>query len=276
MDINSYIEYQQSFKDEIEIAQFITNATKVNSLTDLKDNTYFYSNMHEVHFKSDGTKRVGITFEVQGNVLREDFVTLVSDLRYFNGDIPTIIYEEYEGSDSTVLEKIYMKKLSGFEKIELQKMATNRYGTYKGRVFIGLEKGQSGTFSLRHPLMRHLTRLAYSNTQIKREFKMFQLTKANGNWTVDNTTSYRLLDEATITFGATTMFINFKTPFIQDVPQVFITENNIFGGHTIKFGYRAKNQVELHLFDATGKNVKWDTLADGAVFNIKLEAGLYY
>lgn len=272
-----YLTYDYSFRDGVEIAPFISGATKVNSLNEIVDNTYFMTNVNEVIFQSDGTSRVGLLFNLTGSVRRQDFVVANADLRLYTGGMPSIHFEEFSDTASTVINQKQLEKNSGYEFLKMETICTDRYGLARGRVFIGLEAGKSGRFSVRYPLIRHFAQQKYSETQLTRKFKTLQVSKTSGTWATDTTTSYRLLDSANITFPtAQTMVIRLNTPFVNDIPQIFVMENDTFKGRRICYGYRTKEEIHLYVYDLSGNRVSWSAIEDGAQFQLRLEAGVYY
>lgn len=256
------------FKNYYLADKTLTEATAENSMN---ANQYFYSFESYFSFKSDGTKRCGVLFNLDNLIKIGDMLEVSVEFMSTDGTKPAIIYSE--GATKYLLNR--MNGQDGFELVSACTPISDRTGTKKGEVFIGLDVGESGTFRMRFPRTRHYAQIEYAPSQIRKKTKIFQLAKNNGLWANETTAFYRLLDPASISVNGNNLSINFTKPFIVEVPQVFIQTNASMGGHTVHFGYRAKDQMILNVFQ-NGTQVAWNTVPDGAVMNVKCEVGMYY
>ena len=263
-------EYTYSIRDLILFRQHLADNTLTESTNEdtMTNNQYYHRYNHYYTFKSDGTKKCGIVFDLD-NVTNGDFLKVSIELMSIEGEKPTIKYRE--GTREFMLN--HPTKQEGFEFVNGEFYMSNRASDGKGQVFIGLDIGQSGKFRLRYPIVKHFSQTEYP---LKSNSKMFQLSKADGNWKVDNTNSFRKLDPATLQFGSIAMYIHPTEPFLHDVPQVFCMTNSIFAGWSVHFNQRTKNYIEIHFYDNDGVQKKWSEVPDGAVINLMAIAGWYY
>lgn len=266
-------EYEESIRDITILKLRLSDNTLTESTDEntIANNQFYYKFDNYITFKSDGTKKVGVVFDLKDKLINGDFLKASVELMSIDGDRPSLVY--FEGATNYVLNKPSLQE--GFEFVSGEFYITDRTGLREGKVFIGLDIGQSGTFRMRFPIVKHFAQIEYSPTKQKRKTKMFQLAKNSGSWVVETTNSYRLLDGATVTSTGNSMYITFTTPFIVDVPQVFVQTNTSMGGYTVHFGFRGKDQMILTVFQGTTQ-VSWTTIPDGAVMNIMAIAGLYY
>lgn len=271
-------EYVTAFRDEPEFKKYLadTSFTSASTEVGITANQYFVKFNDYIVMESDGTKRCGFYVDLTNKILHGDFVEISLEMRSLSGEKPFMVYEEWEGSNSTQFGKKVVESTNHFEIMYNKQYIPNRYGTYKGRVFVGLDIGQVGKFAFRFPTVTHHAQIKYSPEKMISNVKMFQLSKASGVWSVDASTSYRRLEGATLSFGSYSMYISPTKPFIQDVPQVFCMTNKTFAGWVVHFGYRAKDSIELTVYDPTGAPKTWNEVQDGAVLNIMAIAGLYY
>lgn len=269
-----FYEYDYAIRDLTEFKSLyladktLTEASVENNMS---VNQYFYAYENYFTFKSDGTKRCGVIFGLDNLIKNGDMVEVSAELMSIGGAKPIILYSE----DTTKFPLNRMSGQDGFELVKGYTQISDRTGAKKGEVFVGLDVGESGTFRVRFPHVRHYAQIEYAPNRIRRKTKMFQLSKASGTWTVDATNSYRLLDPATIQISGNNLVVVFTNPFITDVPQVFVQTNTQMGGYAVHFGYRVKDQLILNVFQ-NGTQVAWSTVPDGAVMNVQCIAGMYY
>lgn len=268
--IKKFNEYNYTFSDKQGLLEYISDKTITEGASEssLTGSQYHVAYNQYITMKSDGTKRVGFVVDLSGKIIHGDFIGVSLELRSIDGSLPNVLYEEFSGETvrKTFLNSVDEK--GAFELVNDKQYANNAFGNSNGRLFIGLDVGESGTFSFRFPFITHYAQVAYSNAQIKKSIKHFKVSKTSGSWKIDDSTSYRLFDKGTLSISGNNLTITFEKPFIIDVPQVFISGNENFKGLSIYTGYTAKNSLILKLFDGMGTLKLWNDVIDGASLSV--------
>lgn len=249
--------------------------TRASSEGALGDNQYFKKFRDYFVMQSDGTKRCGFIIDLTNKILIGDYVEVDVEMRSVNGDKPAIIYEEFTSTNNFQYDKKEVKSAGHFEHIHYKQYVNNRFGSSNGRVFVGLEVGQSGKFMFRFPTIIHHAQIPYTHGELEPHKQFFQIVKTSGTWSLNSTTSYRKLDSGSVSIGALyTLVLTLDRPFESDVPMIFFSTNKEMAGYTVHHDYVAKELVTIRVFDSAGAPVDLNTISDGARIDLFVYATL--
>lgn len=272
-----------TFVDSTEIKDILSDTTlahnsNVNTLQNNEYNVAYGTNI--TTFKSDGTKKVGLELLINDVQMLDEIIVEVQ-ARSIEGVNPTlyILQTNANGDINKGATTTTKCTRADFEFLQIEQVYSDYFSSKMVKVFIGLNVGESGTFSIRDFVINHKSsrKYTYNSTNIKKQKKVFKISKNNDIWSCESGGSFLSLDSGIVTIPyISQMQLVYDKAFLGASPILTITLNNSFNAYTVRYIKNNRDLLTLYLTNADGTNASWNTLPNGSQIIIQAETNLYW
>ena len=245
----------------------LTSTSLANVDTTQNSYNHSFGNTNTLKVNSGGQNDCGVQFMYPGLEIG-DSVELFAEIRVISGDLPVLLFGEYDTTTNTQkssIKKQALNKIGEWQIVKLKAVVAFPFNIPNHRAVFGYESGKAGVFEMRSVSCVANCKAVNPLDKIDRGFYRYIIKKVGGVWTMQNGSSVGSVSQP---YGWTLQLTFPQCTYPS--PQITISSLDWIVGFT-----NAPNATTLSLacksrIDDTSAGTQWFNVPDNTMLYVNI------